>query len=220
MGVEKQDIQQAITYYKKACFDLNYGGGCTTLGNLYNYGKKVAEDIQQAKNYYEKACSLNDFDGCYNLGMLYAEERDYQQAKIYHDKACFDLNDGKGCAKLGGLYYIGDGRPFVRLDIRQSITYYEKSCSLNYALSCQILGHIYIKGYSGARPDYKRAITYYEKACNLNYVDSCLKLGEMYIKGVSVSRNNEVAKEYFGKACDINNGVGCTKYRELIEQGY
>jgi TPR repeat protein len=57
--------QEPIYYAKikqeseKAC-NLNVGGGCYNLENLYDNGYCVKQDYHQAKTYYEKAAQLRD----------------------------------------------------------------------------------------------------------------------------------------------------------------
>lgn len=37
----------------------------------------------------------------------------------------------------------------------------------------------------------------------------------MYNEGVGVSKNNSIAKEWFGKACDNGSSNGCKNFRSL-----
>lgn len=65
LGVESykaKDYIQAEKYFEKAC-DLKYGGGCATLGMLYDDGKGVEKNLIKATQYASKACDLNNGSG-------------------------------------------------------------------------------------------------------------------------------------------------------------
>ncbi|MFP6231077.1 tetratricopeptide repeat protein [Helicobacter pylori] len=49
-----KDYIQAEKYFEKAC-DLKYGGGCATLGMLYDDGKGVEKNLTKAAQYFSKA---------------------------------------------------------------------------------------------------------------------------------------------------------------------
>ncbi|BAM96251.1 SEL1-like repeat protein [Helicobacter pylori] len=50
------------------------------------------------------------------MGIKSYEKQDFSKARKYFEKAC-DLNNGRGCGALGGLYYNGDG---VKRDSKKS----------------------------------------------------------------------------------------------------
>ncbi|GAA7180060.1 hypothetical protein HpCK102_09730 [Helicobacter pylori] len=54
---DKQDFFKARKYFEKAC-DLKYGGGCSALGMLYEYGQGVEKNLTKAAQFYSKACKL------------------------------------------------------------------------------------------------------------------------------------------------------------------
>ncbi len=60
---EAKDYIQAKKYFEKAC-NLNYGGGCGALGDLYDDGKGVEKNLIKAAQYYSKACELGDQEAC------------------------------------------------------------------------------------------------------------------------------------------------------------
>ncbi|MCQ2923472.1 SEL1-like repeat protein [Helicobacter pylori] len=66
MGVKSnkaKDFTQAKKYFEKAC-NLNYGGGCGNLGDLYDDGKGVEKNSIKAAQYVSKACKLGDQNAC------------------------------------------------------------------------------------------------------------------------------------------------------------
>ncbi|GAA7885261.1 hypothetical protein HpBT038_02100 [Helicobacter pylori] len=70
LSYDKQDFSKAKGYFEKAC-DLNNGGGCSFLGDLYRSGDGVKQDSKKAAQFYSKACELKEGDGCGALGGLY-----------------------------------------------------------------------------------------------------------------------------------------------------
>ncbi|WQV25538.1 SEL1-like repeat protein [Helicobacter pylori] len=58
-----KDYIQAKKYFEKAC-NLNYGGGCGALGDLYDDGKGVEKNLIKADQYISKACKLGDQEAC------------------------------------------------------------------------------------------------------------------------------------------------------------
>ncbi|AQM65368.1 Putative beta-lactamase [Helicobacter pylori SS1] len=69
-SIEAKDYIQAKKYFEKAC-DLKYGGGCGSLGMLYEYGQGVEKNLIKAAQLYTKACELKEGVGCKRLGSLY-----------------------------------------------------------------------------------------------------------------------------------------------------
>ncbi len=64
---EKQDFSKARKYFERAC-ELNSGGGCVALGDLYYDGEGVEKNSKKAVYFYYKACELNNGGGCGALG--------------------------------------------------------------------------------------------------------------------------------------------------------
>ena len=65
----KQDDFKALKFYQKAC-DLNFSGGCSNLGLMYEKGKGVRKSNTKALKYYGKACDLELALGCKNYAGL------------------------------------------------------------------------------------------------------------------------------------------------------
>ncbi|MGN8384424.1 tetratricopeptide repeat protein [Helicobacter pylori] len=97
-----KDFTQAKKYFEKAC-NLNYGGGCGALGDLYDDGKGVEENLIKAAQLYTKACELKEGVGCKRLWSLYyygrGVEENLTKADRYISKAC-KLGDQEACEAL------------------------------------------------------------------------------------------------------------------------
>ena len=77
-------------------FSIGFSKDLAELGKeAYNKG-----DYQKAAQLYQKACDGGDAEGCYNLGVLYADgqgvRQNFSTAKQYYGKAC-DLGLQLGC---------------------------------------------------------------------------------------------------------------------------
>ncbi|MGL2376128.1 tetratricopeptide repeat protein [Helicobacter pylori] len=97
-----KDFIQAKKYFEKAC-NLNYGGGCGALGDLYDDGKGVEKNLIKAAQLYTKACELKEGVGCKRLWSLYyygrGVEKNLTKADQYISKAC-KLGDQEACEAL------------------------------------------------------------------------------------------------------------------------
>ncbi|WP_025447807.1 tetratricopeptide repeat protein [Helicobacter pylori] len=102
---EKQDFSKARKYFEKAC-DLNNGGGCGALGDLYDDGKGVEKNLIKAAHFYSKACDLKDGGWCGALGALYYNgdgvKQDSKKAVALFEKAC-KLGEQLACESLKEL---------------------------------------------------------------------------------------------------------------------
>lgn len=98
----KQDFSKARKYFERAC-NLNYGGGCGALGDLYDDGKGVEKNLTKAAYLYSKACELKESFGCGALAVLYINgqgvEKNLTKADQYISKAC-KLGDQEACEVL------------------------------------------------------------------------------------------------------------------------
>ena len=64
---ESLDEENRILYER--CTNLNDEVACNNLGYSYGTGQGVKQDYSKANFYFEKACSMNDGEGCHNLGV-------------------------------------------------------------------------------------------------------------------------------------------------------
>jgi len=96
-------------------------------------------------------------------------------------------NDATACLKLGMGYHYGVSG--VKIDAKEAIKYYKKSCD---------------------NPTRKQ---------RSNSFSACNFLGKIYYNGELVRQDRSKAKHYYGLACDGGIKEGCKQYRVLNELG-
>lgn len=215
-----KNYKDAVKYADKACL-LGDGKGCLIVGEIYFKGLSVSKNLKKSDEYLEKACSLNA-SFCTERALsslkkiISSEDNDSNEniklknpyEFILLEKAC-KFSEGAACGILGS----------ISNDKEKQLSYYQKSCELNYALGCEREAAL---GDNGLRFDknYKRSIELYTKACNLDEkiaINSCVKLAKVYIQGVFINRDADKAIPLFKNACANGSGEGC-KY--LADQYY
>lgn len=144
--------------------------------------EKVATDMEVKKNYKKLYWGIGIaavvvLSVCAYLAYLYPTQ---------NELLCF-LNQGDKCYAAGLDYQKADT---IKKDENKEkqLSYYQKSCELNYALGCEREAEL---GDNGLRLDknYKNSIELYTKACNLDKkaaINSCVKLANVYFGGVFV----------------------------------
>ncbi len=83
------------------------------IGDIYYWGKGVAQDYERAMAAYKVAAEAGDAFSQHQLGMMYcgASEGvavDYQQARAWLEKAAAQ-DDPNAVGSLGGMYHMGLG---------------------------------------------------------------------------------------------------------------
>lgn len=98
---------------KKAC-DKGDASACHGLGQMYQYGTKVAKDSALATQYFELACSKNDGTACASAAQAALNgdgvRHQPEKAVTFFQKAC-DMGDAISCVDLADLYSAGNGIP-------------------------------------------------------------------------------------------------------------
>jgi len=102
-------INKAVQRYDQAC-RKKFAMACSSLGIMYDFGRRVKKNATLARKYYSAACKL-DKSSCSWLGNAYENaklgvKQDDAKARYYYDKACKG-NNAEGCYKLGNFYYYG-----------------------------------------------------------------------------------------------------------------
>lgn len=210
----EKDLHKAFVLYKRACeidiescfgMALMYQTGYPTNASGQECAKDdvcvgIKKDYSKAMPIFQNLCSAlksNWYDiymvsACDNLGVIYAERKEYHKAKEYFEKTC----NFKGEASKIGNHIFDD-------------TFLEHSI----ANSCGNLGVLYANGW-GVKLNIQKALQLQTKACASKADHFCKNLGFVYFEGKLVPKNITKAKEYFGKACDLGNQEGCNLYKK------
>lgn len=209
-SAQKADKDELNLAKLKAECEKNNAKSCYELGfTLFIGSERSGNDekpfdakmLNSAKSYLLKSCDLNYGDGCYSYAMalgfsglneLNSAERENEKLAYkklskylptfvkYNQKAC-DLGSVNGCDELGNAYWSGEG---VKKDRKMAFALFKKSCDL-------------------AQSHEKIAGSLNEQIARAQI--SCNKVGRMYYNGEDgVTKNRQLALEYFYKACEVN----------------
>jgi TPR repeat protein len=123
---DAKDYAGAMSWYRKAA-DQGDANAQNNVGDLYFYGRGVAQDYAQAMFWYRKAADQGYTWGQFNVGWLCDSGKgvtqDYAQAASWYRKAA-DQGNAKSQNNLGDLYYYGRG---VARDYAQAKFWYRKA---------------------------------------------------------------------------------------------
>ncbi len=103
------------------------------------------------------------------------------------------LDDAQAQYKLA-IYYEN------KKNFQESLMWYERSASKEYAPAQNELGNIYLEGRIGVEKDLYKAFEWYQKASEGNYFDATNNLGYMYDLGLGTKQNYLKAAELYGIA--------------------
>jgi len=212
-----------IYLYAKAC-DASDAHDCSSLGDMYRFGRGVARDYARALSIYTNACDAGDAHACMNQGFMYESglgvAPDYPQARALYSKAC-GAAEGSGCAHLGSMYNSGHG---VGRDYSQALALYIKACDAGDANGCGGLGLMYLDG-NGMQNMQDNAKPLFKKACDAGDADSCNMLGNLGFDLRKPDPYSGTARDYsramslYKGACDDGDASGCGKLGDFYLNG-
>lgn len=171
--------------------------------------EKVTPDVEvkRKKNYKKLYWGIGivavvALSVCAYLAYLYPTQNEF---------LCF-LNQGDKCYAAGLDYQKGTDTIKIDENKEKQLSYYQKSCELNYALGCEREAEL---GDNGLRLDknYKNSIELYTKACNLDKkaaINSCIKLANVYFGGVFVKIDTFKSHDLFEESCTNGSGESCS----------
>ena len=94
-------------------------------------------DYKTAAKYYTKACDDGVIEGCFNLGVMYADgegvKQNYNKAATLFAMAC-DGGIAGACNNLGLMFELGKG---VKQDESAAAAYYQMACQQGEQIGCQ-----------------------------------------------------------------------------------
>lgn len=184
--------------------------------------EKVTPDVEvkKKKNYKKLYWGIGivavlALSVCAYLAYLYPNQ---------NELLCF-LNQGDKCYAAGLDYQKGTDVIKKNENKEKQLSYYQKSCELNYALGCEREAEL---GDNGLRLDknYKNSIELYTKACNLDKkaaINSCVKLANVYFGGVFVKIDTFKSHDLFEESCTNGSGESCCYlatyfYHSIVEK--
>lgn len=174
---------------------------------------KAVKRNDEANKIFERGCKANHAASCSSLGNSYAYgigfAKSEENAKKYYKKSC-DLGDGKACVDY---IYKEDATGHSINPANITMPYLQKSCDLNYARGCGIMGTYYILN-EEVKQDLPLAAKYFIKACDLKDAEPCEFMGKLYIKGAGVEPSLPKALEYFKQACGLGKNESCQLYEK------
>ena len=192
------------------------------LGQVYYYGKGVAQDYAEALRWYRKAADQGDAEAQYAVGYSYSHgqgvPQDYPEAlRWYHQAAA--QNYARAQAGLATMYYYGKGVP---QDYSEAVRWYRKAADQGDVWAEDGLGYAFSHG-RGVPQDYGEAAIWYRKAADQGYARAQSSLGYMYYYGRGVQPDHAEAIRWYRKAADQGDeyalralSVRFTTIREVV----
>jgi TPR repeat protein len=177
------------------------------LGNLYYYGRSVAQDYAEARRWYQKAADQGQADAQYNLGWMYHNgqgvPQDYAFAMRWYRKAA-DQGHAEAQYNLGLLYQTGQGVP---QDMAQAQAWMQKAATTGHEGAQKWLTQTAADAAKAAydRGDYTTALSIARPAAERGDPAAQYIIGDLYYYGRSVPPDYAEAMRWYRKAADQEN---------------
>jgi TPR repeat protein len=184
-----------------------------------NQVKQYLRDIET--EYQFQCLHEKQFDGCHRL----AEFREIIKLDVaaglpLYKENCDSNKYPKSCYKYGQHLLTGKGMPDSKPDVASALTYYDKSCDLNYAGGCFVAAELRMTPTIGCEQSTEKALALYSKACDLKDAASCFKLSNFYLIGQHVSKNLSRAYELAKVGCELDNMMACNNLSIMYRHGH
>lgn len=213
-----------------------------------NGDDEVEQDAEKAAYWYRKEAELQDSEGAFNLGLLYAKgygvERDFTQAAEWMEKAvAWGDPDGAGPAKqyrameenlkkaeagdanamyelAGGYMALGGSldQAGSGADYAESLKWAQKAVDAGNANGYWALALAYEHG-RGVKKDDKKAVAYYKTGAELGSAACQHSYGCRLINGEGVKKDAKAALKLFEKSADQGYGLACKALGHMYETG-
>ena len=149
---QKEDYQQAITYFAQAD-NVNVPEATFALGAMHFSGKGTPVNIPRALLYYQKAADNNYSPALTTLALLYMDgnfvQKDPEKA-IYFAKKAAEKNDVEAQIMLARWFENGDQ---TEQDMPQAVRYYEMAARNGDVNAKMALSIIYKDGKGSVPPN-------------------------------------------------------------------
>lgn len=213
-----------------------------------NGDDEVEQDAEKAAYWYRKEADLQDSEGAFNLGLLYAKgfgvERDFTQAAEWMEKAvAWGDPDGVGPAKqyramaenlkkaeegdaeamyalAGGYMALGGSldQAGSGADYAESLKWAQKAVNAGNADGYWALALASEHG-RGVKKDDKKAVEYYIKGAELGSAACQHSYGCRLINGQGVKKDAKAALKLFEQSADQGYGLACKALGHMYETG-
>jgi len=194
------------------CHDLQFD-----LGYCYAHGFGVPVDTEKAAYWYQKAESWNPAAVWRELGILYANIKDYKTALSFYQKAA-DSNDPEACFRLGKYFRPYHINNIYHQDVTHMFQYFEKAAMLGHPQAQSLLGTCFDAGL-GTIHDTEKAVYWYKKAAAQWDAIGLTRLGICLEKGCGIAKNVKEAVLCYQKAADQMDGYACYQLAKCYETG-
>lgn len=165
-----------------------------------NGDDEVEQDAEKAAYWYRKEAELQDSEGAYNLGLLYAKgfgvERDFEQAAAWMEKAvAWGDSDGEGPAKQ----YHAMAENLKKAEAGDANAMYELAG-----------GYMMLGGsldQAGPGEDYAESLKWAQKAVDAGNANGYWALALAYEHGRGVETDDRKAVEYYKMGAELGSAA-------------
>ncbi|MBR2571639.1 MAG: SEL1-like repeat protein [Clostridia bacterium] len=189
------------------------------LGNMYYFGRDVAQDYPEAAKWWRRAAEQGHAGAQANLGWLYERgygvSQSYEEAAKWYRKAA-EQGNMKAQFNLGVLYENGNG---VAQNYEEAAKWYRKAAEQGNMNAQFNLGVLYANG-NGVAQNYEEAVKWYRKAAEQGYASAQNNLGVLYKNGNGVPQSYDEAAKWYRKAAEQGEMNAQNNLGWLYEKGY
>lgn len=224
---EKNDIENALRYYKKGC-ELKDTYSLCKMGNLKTSGKYGPQDLDEAIKLFTLASELGYLFATFNLALIYGNlfpKNEYEKKYVDYQKAIPLLRKSlkagiyKSCILLGKIYSEGYHSTNGEPDFKEAQKLFLQAESHGILSASHYLGMLYTRGSLG-NDLIKKGLEYFEQAAKRGYFDSFTALANLYANGIPgvIEKNYIKALRLFRKAAGLGSRYAIKRlanYHEL-----
>ena len=208
----KDDLTRAVTFYRRACEDLNDATGCRNLIVALGKLEPVSADTPDIMKTRERACALGDLDNCSTVALALrrgkVEPTERERSSRLFLAGCMNAQESRpgDCLAYGEMVVAGTvpaaegkGSDWA---FAEAFRKAQKGCDGTAVENCSTLGILYELG-RGTPKDSVRAFAAYTRDCDRGL---CANVGYAYAVGVGAVRDERRALEVFRESCATRPG--------------
>lgn len=189
------------------------------LGYLYLQGEGVEKNLESAVKLFELAAEKGIVEAQNNLGnMLYFGQgtaKDLVKAAALYEKAA-KQNDINASAMLGGMLLHGEG---VQKDRERALGLLIYGAENGHVIAQYNLGCLYLTGNDHVNQSLDKALTLLKDAADKKMPDALEKLGVLYEEGNLVTRDLNLALNYYDQLIASGDDLGLMAQARIYQKG-